>query len=97
MKYYIDYQYLPKGKSRPIDDGQWVNISSDNENIKDFIPNVGDFVSIDGSFKDRNAFHGKVKSRLFRYILHEDNNLSACMINIVVEETNDDWGLLVKE
>ena len=38
------------------------------------------------------SFHRHVKSRLFTYLAND-----ACAINIVVEETDDDWGALVKE
>ncbi len=97
MKYSIDYQYLPKGSSRPIDDGEIVGIEATDATGTVILPNVGDFVSVDNSTDggERSNFAGKVRSRLFRYIRLGDEML--CMVNIVVEETDDDWGMLVKE
>jgi hypothetical protein len=95
VKHFIDFQYLPKGKDRPIDDGEIVGIKSDGNIV---LPNVGDFVSIDNSTDQgkRADFHGRVKSRLFSYIRLSETEVH-CVVNIVVEETDDDWGALIKE
>jgi len=94
MKYGIDYQYLPKGAARPLDDGEVVAIETDDTGYA-LVPNVGDFVNIDASTTEGNSFHGRVKSRLFTYVLTPSQKY--CSVNIVVEETDDDWGMLVKE
>ena len=97
MKYGIDFQYLPKGSSRPIDDGEIVGIEATDESGVVLLPNVGDYVQIDNSADggERSSISGKVRSRLFRYI--RTTNDVFCHVNIVVEEDSDDWGKLVKE
>lgn len=97
MKYFIDYQYMPMNSNRPIDDGEIVNIEANDENGVVILPNVGDFVHIDNSADggQRSNFSGKVQSRLFRYIRGPQD--VSCLVNIVVAETDDDWGKLVKE
>lgn len=98
MKYSIDYQYLSKGASRPSDDGEIVGIKADDESGTVLLPNVGDYVHIDNSVDKgkRSAFSGKVRSRLFNYIRVSEDDV-YCSVNIVVEETDDDWGKLIKE
>lgn len=97
MKYHIDYQYLPKGAHRPSDDGEVVGIEATDRSGTVVLPNVGDFVLVDNSTDggERSNFSGRVRSRLFRYIRARDE--IHCAINIVVEETDDEWGKLVKE
>ncbi|MES2719236.1 MAG: hypothetical protein V4795_25970 [Pseudomonadota bacterium] len=97
MKYGIDFQYFAKGAARPSDDGEVVGIEATDETGTVVIPNVGDYVHIDNSADGgkRAGFSGKVRSRLFRYIRTPDDVF--CAVNIVVEETDDDWGKLVKE
>jgi hypothetical protein len=97
MKYGIDYQYLPLGAQRPLDDGEIVGIEATDATGTVILPNVGDYVSIDNSTDGgtRSNFSGKVKSRLFRYIRVPDEIF--CQVNIIVEETKDDWGKLIKE
>lgn len=98
MRYYLNFQQLPKGASRPEDNGRTVilDIQKDGHAL---LPNVGDFVSMDNSTtKDKiSEVHGRVKSRVFFYLGSSDTVEGACSINIVVEETADDWGLLIKE
>lgn len=97
MKYHIDYQYMSKGAARPSDDGQVVGIEATDSHGVVVLPNVGDYVQIDNSMDggERAQFNGKVKSRLFTY-LRTQNDI-FCNVNIVVEETEDDWGRLIKE
>lgn len=97
MKYSIDFQLLAKGAARPSDDGEVVGIEANDESGTVVIPNVGDYVQIDNSADrgQRVSFSGKVRSRLFRYI--RTPNEVICAVNIVVEDTDDDWGQLVKE
>lgn len=93
MKYFLNYQHQPKGAERPLDQGEPVKVEVDETEFA-LLPNVGDFVSIDNSLRDHTEavnFSGRVKSRVFRYIV------DSCLINIVIEETDDDWGQLVKE
>ena len=51
MKYSIDYQFLPMGASRPCDDGVAVGIEATDESGVVVLPNVGDFVNIQGSYR----------------------------------------------
>lgn len=97
MKYGIDYQYLPKGSHRPLDDGEIVGVEATDQSGTALLPNVGDYVQIDNSADGgkRSNFSGKVRSRLFRYTRTPSEIF--CHVNIVVEETDDDWGRLVKE
>lgn len=100
MKYFVDYQYMPKGAARPADDGEVVGIEATDKSGVVILPNVGDYVQIDNSIggDKRSSFDGKVQSRLFRYIGAGDTGVEpSCLVNIVVAETNDDWGKLVKE
>ena len=97
IKYYIEYQPMSKGAARPRDEGDSVAIEATDAGGLVVIPNVGDHVSISGKY----GFRGRVRSRLFRYIRPTDqsrDNTTNCLVNIVVEETDDEvWGQLVKE
>src|SRR5690606_643820 len=97
MKYFVDYQYLPKGASRPVDNGEVVPLEISAGADPSLLPNVGDYVHIDNSmFKGARAgFSGKVRSRYFRYICSEHE--ANCAVNIVIEQTDDDFSALVKE
>lgn len=93
--YSYDFQYLPKGAQRPLDDGDIVGCSSEDNSLL-MIPNVGDYVDITVN-KDRETFGGRVKTRLFRFTRISEDHV-ICNINIVVEEVDDSvWGTLVKE
>ncbi len=98
IKYSVDYQHLPTGSQRPVDDGEIVNIEATDQSGVVILPNVGDYVQIDNSIDkgERSSFSGKVRSRLFRYIRSSDDEV-LCLVNIIIEDTNDDWGMLVKE
>ena len=89
MKYGIDYRFLAKGGTTPVDNTQPVDVEVDHEQFA-LIPNVGDFVDIPGDDPGmRNIpLKGKVRSRLFRYVMN------YCYITIVVEESDDDWAKL---
>lgn len=97
MKYGIDFQFLAKGAARPTDDGEIVRIEATDETGTVILPDVGDYVHIDNSADggERSRFFGKVRSRLFSYI--RSRNDVYCGVNIVVEETDDDRGKLIKE
>jgi len=94
MKYYIDYQYMPKGAARPLDEGDVVAMEANDSDGFALIPNVGDFVSI-GATDEHASFKGRVRSRLFHY--QRVTGDIICAVNIVVEETDADWGNLIKE
>lgn len=94
MKYEIEYQYLPSGKQRPIDDGEVIGIQATDESGVVLLPNVGDYVHIENS-GGRASFAGKVRSRFFLYVCRENKEI-YCHVNIVVEETDDDFGKLLK-
>ncbi len=97
MRYSVEYQYMPKGATRPSDDGEVVGIQATDQTGTVILPNVGDYVHIDNSADGvgRSSFDGKVRSRLFTYI--RSQNDIFCHVNIVVEETDDDMGQLIKE
>lgn len=95
ITYGVDYQYLRKGAARPDDDGIVVPLES-TSNPLILLPFVGDYVSIAGKNNELSSFSGKVKSKLFTYT-RIPGDIVHCGINIVVEETDDDWGKLIKE
>ena len=95
IKYSVDYQYLPKGRSRPSDDGTAIGIQANDDAGLVILPNVGDFVHI-GKSSEYIDFSGRVKTRAFFYQRLSDDSVH-CHVNIVVEETDDDWGALIKE
>lgn len=97
MKYTIDYQYLAKGALRPTDDGEIVGIQATDTTGTVILPNVGDYVHIDNSADggERSDFSGRVRSRAFLYTRSGDDIF--CHVNVVVEETDDDWGKLIKQ
>jgi len=100
LKYYIDYQHMPKGAARPLDNGNVVPIEANDKNGLVILPNVGDFVHIEFVRGGAEGFSGKVRSRLFRYFAdgsEKEQIETSCTVNIVVEETDDDWGRLIKE
>ena len=98
MKYSLNYQRLRKGAPRPDDEGQAVRVTVDESGFA-LLPNVGDFVNLDGSIGDMASFNGRVRSRLFSYVQGKDSDaeLDHCIINIVVEEMDVDWDQLIKE
>jgi hypothetical protein len=97
MRYSVEYQYMSKGAARPSDDGEVVGIQATDQTGTVILPNVGDYVHIDNSADGvgRASFHGKVCSRLFTYIRSPKDVF--CHVNMVVEETDDDMGKLIKE
>jgi hypothetical protein len=97
MAYGLNYQYFPKDSpnGRPLDNGSALLDHPVNAEELVLLPNVGDYVQIDNSVRGGESFSGKVRSKLFRYIVTD--NKQWCQINIVVQEDDDDWGLLIKE
>ncbi len=95
MNYSLTYQYMPSGNARPEDGGETIELNTSDDPCSFYlIPNIGDYVEIQNP-ADGDSFAGMVKSRLFNYFRTDGNNL--CRINIVIEETGDDWGVLIKE
>lgn len=92
--YSYDYQFMPKGHPRPLDDGDVVGCKSDDNPLM-MLPNVGDYVNISNP-PPRTSFSGKVKTRLFYYMRISEDHVH-CAINIVIEESDDNWGALIKE
>lgn len=88
MKYYVNFQQMG-ANGRPIDHPSSADFETDDSGM---IPNVGDFVQVEPIDQpDAPRYSSRVKSRLFRYMAQ------SCGINIVVEDTEDDWGALIKE
>ena len=93
MDYFIEAQFLPKGADRPLDQGLTLGVKTDDQGFA-VLPAVGDYVHVGPGLDDtegREQFSGKVVSRLFTYLG------KSCGVNIVVAETDDDWGKLIKE
>jgi hypothetical protein len=81
MKHTINYLYLPKGSTHPIEDEQVVDVEADESGFA-LTPDLGDHVRLlasDGSTR----LSGRVKSRLFTYAN------SYCHIDVVLEETDE--------
>jgi hypothetical protein len=95
ITYSIDYQFMPKGSKRPQDEGEVVGIEGTSEKGQTILPNVGDYVFTENSTNEFVKFKGKVRSRTFFYVRSPDK--VHCHVNIVVEETDDDWGALIKQ
>ena len=95
MKYYVNYQYMAAGDARPRDEGDTMPVHFTEQQFG-MIPAVGDYVNIQNAETEAN-FAGKVRSRLFTYLQPEGTDDAHCLINIVVADTDDDWGLLIKE
>ena len=94
MNYSIQYQYRPKGKGRPNDDGELVPIKVNSETL---LPNIGDHVHIGATAKGQSSVFGVVASRLFCYQQTESGEV-FCSVNIVLDECGDDvWSALIKE
>lgn len=89
MKYFVTFQELSKQHGRPIEHPTASDFETDGLGM---IPNVGDYVEIEPvGVEGAPRFSGRVKSRLFRYMNQQ------CGINIVVEDTDDDWSAVIKE
>ncbi|REC94490.1 hypothetical protein [Kushneria indalinina] len=98
MRYYFNYQYLPRGAEQPVETGDAVNITDEQTAKPPTLPAVGDYVQISYVGGEGEGLTGKVKSRLFKYLVSDDEpDLHQCLVNIVVEETDEDWGKLIRE
>lgn len=94
MKYHVEFQPLPKGRERPLDDGESSAAHSfEGPEGVALLPNIGDHVHLDPIGRPNHAsFSGRVKSRFFMYFGNE-----TCSINIVLEEVpDDDFAALIK-
>ncbi|WP_187428676.1 hypothetical protein ROLI_012240 [Roseobacter fucihabitans] len=99
----VQYQILRKGAERPEDWGSSHGFEVDSLADLAGLPNVGDFVSLNAlkSSEGGDSYHGKVRSKLFRqFTIMDESGLTAELgigVTVVVEETDDDWGKLIKE
>ena len=96
VKYSMNYHYMPKQAPLPRHDGTTVEVEADWNGFA-LIPNVGDFVHHDNSMNGMASLDGNDQSRGFFYIRGSTPENAVCMINIMIEETDDDWGKLSKE
>ena len=97
MNYSVNYQYRPKGKTRPNDDGQIVSIKIDATTTVVLLPNIGDHVHIGATQIGQSAIKGCVASRYFIYQETGDGK-TTCHVNIVIDEVDDSvFGQLIKE
>jgi hypothetical protein len=100
--YSVQYQPFPRGASRPED---WGSCHGHDITEVGLLPSVGDFVNLVPVNAPNGylSFSGRVRSRLFSHFTRFDdaNDDAPAEINIgvtiVVEETDDDWGMLIKE
>lgn len=98
ITYSIDYQYKEKGSEKPVASGNVIRSSGEETPVM-FIPAVGDFVEIGGNPEnDENltSFRGIVISRFYRYLRVSESEV-VCHINIVIEESLQDFDILVSE
>lgn len=98
ITYSIDYQYKQKNCVRPSASGNVIRSSGEETPVM-FIPAVGDYVEIGGNpecDKSLTSFRGVVISRFYRYQRVSDDEV-FCHINIIVEESLQDFGILVIE
>jgi hypothetical protein len=97
VEYTIEYQESKGEGLRPIDDGEVIGIQFEDTNGFALIPNVGDYVSITRDPSGQRAhFDGVVRSRSFFYQRIDDERV-VCHVNIVVQRTDVNTGLLIKE
>ena len=97
MKYSVDYQFRPKGKHRPNDDGQLMPFNIDSATNLVLLPNIGDHVHIGATQSGQSPIAGLVASRFFMYQETEDGSVT-CHVNIVIDEVDDSvFAQLIKE
>jgi len=97
MNYSINYQYRPKGKTRPNDNGQLVPLNIDSTTNVVLLPNIGDHVYIGATQSGQSSIAGRVASRYFMYQETGDGGVN-CHVNIVIDEVNDSvFAQLIKE
>lgn len=91
MKYGIDYRYLPKGATKPVENTSFarpVDVEVDDSHFA-LIPMVGDYVHMQGENDFRNIeFRGQVKTRHFDYVM------GYCYVTIVVAECDAEWDMV---
>ena len=97
INYSIGYQESHGDGLRPIDDGEVIGIGFEDDKGFALIPNVGDYVKIGKDTQGQRAhFEGVVRSRSFFY-QRTDEETVFCHINIVVQHSDINTGLLIKE
>ncbi|WP_205954653.1 hypothetical protein [Pantoea stewartii] len=98
ITYSIDFQYKMRGSEKPVSAGNVIRSSGEETPVM-FIPCVGDFVEIGGNPTDDSSlssFRGVVISRFFRYDRQSESEV-FCHVNLIVEETFQNFGYLVQE
>ncbi|WP_128598898.1 hypothetical protein [Pantoea rodasii] len=98
ITYSIDFQYKRRGEETPIPEGSVISTSGEETPVM-FIPSVGDFVEIGGNPDEDNrlsSFRGVVVSRYFRYDRQSEHEV-FCHVNIIVEESFQNFGNLVRD
>ena len=97
MDYSVNYQYRPKGKTRPNDDGQIVPFNIDAATNMVLLPNLGDHVHIGATQSGESSIAGRVASRYIMYQETGDGSVN-CHVNIVIDEVDDSvFAQLIKE
>jgi hypothetical protein len=97
MNYSVNYQYRPKGKNRPNDDGELVPIKITDITNLVLLPNIGDYVRIGATVSEDASIAGRVASRYFRYLEVADGSV-YCHVNIVIDECDEGvFEKLIKE
>jgi hypothetical protein len=97
MDYSVNYQFRPKGKTRPNDDGQIVPFNIDATTNVVLLPNIGDHVHIGAIQSGKSSIAGRVASRYFMYQETGDGSV-YCHVNIVIDEVDDSvLAQLIKE
>ncbi len=97
MKYSVSYQYRPKGKNRPNDDGELVPIKIIDTTNLVLLPNIGDYVRIGATVSEDASIAGRVASRYFRYQEMPVGSV-FCHVNIVIDESDEEvFEKLIKE
>lgn len=98
ITYQIDFQFKKKESDMPVAAGNVITTSGDETPMM-LIPAVGDFVQIGGNPEENenvSIFQGVVLTRVFRYERQSGNDV-YCHINIVVEESPQNFAFLIQE
>jgi len=98
ITYSIDFQYKRRGDETPSPAGSVIRTSGEETPVM-FIPLVGDYVEIGGNPEEDESltsFRGIVISRFFRYDRQSEQEV-FCHVNILVEESFQNFGNLVRD
>jgi hypothetical protein len=98
ITYSIDFQYKRRGEETPTPAESVIQTSGEETPVM-FIPSVGDYVEIGGNPEENeelSSFRGVVISRFFRYDRQSEYEV-FCHVNILVEESFQNFGHLVQD